>query len=120
MCFEGTLAFPSPQLIRELGALLPLMQHTSDEKTQDEVKTTAKCLVAVHEHCYERIHPNINGSVVSFPVDGKYIRPSAPAHVVVGSAGAVQAEKFATPSPPWSAARFANGVDQSAPHHDAG
>ena len=38
-----------------------------------------------------------------------YENPSAPAHIVVGTAGAMQAEHWVEPSPNWSATRFANG-----------
>ena len=68
-----------------------------------------------HEHCYERIHPVVNGSVVTFPSkkdhEGNdiYENPPAPAHVVVGTAGALQEEKWVQPAPSWSAARYANG-----------
>ena len=68
-----------------------------------------------HEHCYERVHPVVNGTVVALPSrkdsEGNdiYENPQAPAHVVVGTAGALQEEKWVHPSPKWSAVRYANG-----------
>jgi acid phosphatase len=64
-----------------------------------------------HMHAYERIHPNVNGSVVAKPVPGPggsagsvvYLRPSAPVHLMIGSAGAMQKEKWEDPLPLWSA-----------------
>ena len=79
------------------------------------IKYKVDLVLVGHEHCYERIHPVINGTVVSVPSkkdpEGNdiYENPSAPAHIVVGTAGAMQAEHWVEPSPDWSATRFANG-----------
>ena len=68
-----------------------------------------------HEHCYERVHPNRNGTVVSLPNNATgvptYENPTAPVQVVVGSAGAMQVELWKKPTPAWSAVRFADGVE---------
>ena len=48
-----------------------------------------------HEHGYERVHPVRNGSVVATPgVDGVYHNPPAPVHLMIGSAGALQEERY--------------------------
>ena len=78
------------------------------------IKYKVDLVTVGHEHCYERIHPVINGTVVTFPTklsNGKdlYENPKAPLHIVVGTAGAFQHEKWVDPIPPWSARRFANG-----------
>ena len=70
--------------------------------------------LAGHVHSYERIHPNRNGTVLDLPDAAvadrvQYTTPRAPVHVVQGTAGALQEETWAAPSPTWSAARFANG-----------
>ena len=39
-----------------------------------------------------------------------YHNTSAPTYVVVGSAGAMQEERWIKPTPDWSAVRFANGA----------
>jgi len=68
-----------------------------------------------HQHCYERIHPSRNGTVLSTPDPSvaalrvQYTEPRGPVHVVQGSAGALQEEKWAWPAPAWSAVRLANG-----------
>lgn len=67
-----------------------------------------------HEHCYERTHPVVNGTVVNLPKqtlhgEDMYTNPKAPIYVVVGTAGAFQHEKWVHPAPVWSAKRFANG-----------
>ena len=47
-----------------------------------------------HEHAYERVHPVRNGSVASTPgPDGVYRDPTAPVHLMIGSAGALQEER---------------------------
>jgi len=55
------------------------------------------------------------GSVTDHPTTGPdgndvYQSPSAPPHVVIGSAGALQEESWMKPQPEWSAVRFANGA----------
>ena len=71
-----------------------------------------------HEHCYERIHPNRNGTVLSRPdVDAdrvQYTNPRGPVQIVQGTAGAGQAETWVRPPPAWSAMRLANGGDDVA------
>ena len=67
---------------------------------------------------YERVHPNHNGTVLALPkktADGidVYESPPAPVHVVNGAAGAMQVEKWHKPSPPWSAVRYADGVENT-------
>ena len=39
----------------------------------------------------------------------EYVRPKGPVHLMVGSAGALQNEKWFQPSPAWSAIRFSYG-----------
>lgn len=70
-----------------------------------------------HQHMYERIHPVIDGKIVQLPSykiedEDVYKDPTAPPHIVVGCAGALQHEKFIVPSPQWSAVRFANGENR--------
>jgi len=66
-----------------------------------------------HMHCYERVHPVVNGTVVSTPTGtpAVYTSPPAPVHLVVGTAGAAQTESFNTPQPAWSAVRGADWVN---------
>ena len=54
---------------------------------------------------YERIHPNINGTVVQTPVGGVYNKPGAPMYVVQGTSGIFEDLKFVSPQPAWSALR---------------
>lgn len=87
-----------------------------------------------HEHGYERIHPTINGTVVSHPeavpvpqqpqgsagsprasVAQVYRTPGAPLGLMVGSAGGLQEDHWVTPQPPWSAFR-AYRYTQYTPH----
>lgn len=62
-----------------------------------------------HQHGYERVHPNINGTVVSVPkmVNSEltYQLPQAPVHVLIGTGGAVEEETWMKPQPEWSAYR---------------
>lgn len=56
-----------------------------------------------------------SGSVTDRPTKGPdgndvYHNTSAPTYVVVGSAGAMQEERWIEPTPDWSAVRFANGA----------
>jgi hypothetical protein len=73
--------------------------------------------VTGHLHCYERIHPNINGTRVHFPVTMpnssrvEYHDPQYPVHIVQGNAGGLQEEKWIEQRPPWSAVRYANGLN---------
>jgi len=56
-----------------------------------------------HMHMYERIHPNINGTVVQS--GNVYIYPKATAHVVQATAGVFTDSDYIQPQPDWSAAR---------------
>jgi hypothetical protein len=73
--------------------------------------------VTGHLHCYERIHPNINGTKVQLPITDpataqvKYQDPSYPVHIVQGNAGGLQEEKWIKQRPAWSAIRYANGLN---------
>ena len=72
--------------------------------------------VTGHQHAYERCHPARNGTVLSWPhsrwnaataeYEDVYNSPGAPVHLMVGSAGAFQHEKWINPSPIWSGKRF--------------
>jgi len=69
-----------------------------------------------HMHCYERVHDVEDGDVKTFPIPliddtDTYLNPTGPIHVVVGSAGAMQFERWVHPQPVWSSTRFANGMD---------
>jgi len=56
-----------------------------------------------HQHVYERIHPNINGTLVSS--GNVYKNPTAPAHVVQATAGVFIDHTWVDPQPVWSASR---------------
>jgi hypothetical protein len=67
--------------------------------------------VAGHQHAYERCHPARNGTVLSRPQrrwhgEDVYEAPDAPVHLMVGSAGAFQNERWINPAPAWSGKRF--------------
>lgn len=63
--------------------------------------------LAGHQHWYERVHPTINGSVVSRPSSsGIYRNPKAPVHLTVGTGGAAIWPEAVQPQPAWSAVRF--------------
>jgi hypothetical protein len=74
-------------------------------------------VITGHVHCYERVHPVQNGDeVTQYPAKNEdgvdvYTNPSSPLYLVIGSAGAFQAEKWTSPQPDWSAVRYANGMD---------
>ena len=56
---------------------------------------------------YERTYAILNGTVVTLPdANGTYTNPKAPIYVVIGTAGAIQEEKYVEPQPVWSAVRF--------------
>merc|ERR1711924_350290 len=64
--------------------------------------------VSGHQHGYERCHPARNGSVLSRPVRDAtgvdvYTAPAGPVHLMIGTAGALQAETWVDPQPAWSA-----------------
>eukprot|EP00981_Chlorochromonas_danica_P002541 scaffold487_cov178-Ochromonas_danica.AAC.29 len=99
-----------------------------------------------HMHAYERIHPVENGQVTVFPThfhDGQepllqsakgvirksgrpdvyYSKGKGPVHVMQGHAGGMQAERWISPTPAWSAYRMADGIvmpslNVSAPYGD--
>jgi len=87
---------------RQLTALEPLLlQHRVD------------ITLTGHLHAYERVHPCTNGTVVARPAVGptgelQYTSPTAPLHLVIGSAGAFQEEAWTDPPPAWSAVHFSN------------
>lgn len=68
-----------------------------------------------HLHCYERVHPVVQGKVSVFPekasdgLDLYKATGKGPVQVVQGNTGGMQAEKWEQPQPEWSAIRFANG-----------
>lgn len=73
-------------------------------------------VITGHMHVYERTHPVVNGTVTNLPSGSiptpsggpaadVYTNPSAPIHLTVGSAGAMQADSWVSPIPAWSAAR---------------
>lgn len=89
-------------------ALEPLLAPASPSSVHVDL------VIQGHMHCYERVHPVRNGSVVTPPTPGPdnstlYVSPGAPVYVVQGTSGAVQRETFVDPPPAWSATR-SNGV----------
>lgn len=95
---------PGAKMQRDLEGLL--LEHNVD------------LVVTGHQHVYERVHPNVNGKVVSSPVqlsaernEDAYLAPKAPVYLVVGHGGAEQWEEWVTPAPEWSARRVSNGCD---------
>lgn len=62
-------------------------------------------MISGHCHIYERIHPNINGTVTD--TGNVYRNPKGLPHVVQGTGGAFYWDSFVTPTPEWSAARCA-------------
>ncbi len=67
--------------------------------------------VSGHQHAYERCHPARNGTVLAYPRknyfnEDVYEAPGAPVHLMVGSAGAFQHERWIRPAPAWSGKRF--------------
>jgi len=82
-----------------------------------------------HMHAYERIHPVANGKVTVWPdklresnsshslntnkfgrTDVYYSKGKGPVHVMQGHAGGMQAERWISPTPEWSAFRMADGI----------
>eukprot|EP00163_Fabomonas_tropica_P016716 TRINITY_DN2985_c0_g1_i1.p2 TRINITY_DN2985_c0_g1~~TRINITY_DN2985_c0_g1_i1.p2 ORF type:complete len:277 (-),score=49.14 TRINITY_DN2985_c0_g1_i1:57-887(-) len=59
-----------------------------------------------HMHAYERVHPNINGTVKA--TGNAYKSPGAPVHVLQGTAGVFTDHAWITPTPAWSAARLSD------------
>jgi hypothetical protein len=77
-------------------------------------------VVSGHQHAFEVSNPTINGTVVKYPVnittssgevEPAYVGATAPVHVMMGSAGAVQEEQWVEPQPLWSHYRIANTLD---------
>ena len=88
---------PGPFLLRQLEVLL----------LENKVDLT----VSGHQHAYERCHPARNGTVLAYPRknyfnEDVYEAPGAPVHLMVGSAGAFQHERWIRPAPAWSGKRF--------------
>jgi len=57
-----------------------------------------------HQHMYERVYPNINGTVVA--TGNVYTNPKATAHVNQATAGVFLDDQYITPQPDWSASRI--------------
>ena len=67
-------------------------------------------VVTGHYHGYERVHPNVNGTVTDMPNEkNEYVNPKGPVHLMIGSSGAFQNEKWLVSQPEWSAKRFSYG-----------
>ena len=61
-----------------------------------------------HEHTYERMYPVYNRTVFNGTTD-PYVDPTAPVHVVTGSAGCQEnTDTFVVNPGPWSAFRSSN------------
>jgi Calcineurin-like phosphoesterase len=83
------------------------------------IKYDVDLMISGHQHCYERIHPVLQGEVTVYPtkssklpkdnVDIYYSQSKGPVYVVQGNTGAMQGETWVQPQPAWSAIRFANG-----------
>jgi len=68
------------------------------------VKYAVDLYLCGHMHCYERIYPVINGTVISHGSGGKtFTNPGAPIHVVQGTGGIFTDKKWVQPTPAWSA-----------------
>lgn len=58
-----------------------------------------------HQHMYERLWPNINGTnVLTFP-NNHYVNPKRPTFLTQGTGGAFIGEDYIQPAPAWSAFR---------------
>jgi len=67
-------------------------------------KYSVDLYLAGHMHCYERIFPTINGTVISYGKDKKtFENPGAPMQVVQGTGGVFTDKKWVQPAPTWSA-----------------
>jgi hypothetical protein len=83
------------------------------------LKYDVDLVIQGHMHAYERIHPQVNGSVTVYPsiyrpeagkrVDMYHASGHGPVYVGQGNTGAMQVERWIQPQPDWSAVRFANG-----------
>ncbi|VDK72067.1 unnamed protein product [Dibothriocephalus latus] len=61
-------------------------------------------IFAAHEHSYERCYPVFNLKVCNASAQDPYDNPTAPVHIVSGSAGCKEGEDPFVPNPqPWSA-----------------
>ncbi|CAG2103656.1 unnamed protein product [Medioppia subpectinata] len=59
-----------------------------------------------HEHVYERMWPLYNRTVYNASLSQPYTNPSAPVHIITGSAGCKERhDPFVPNPPPWSAVR---------------
>lgn len=67
-------------------------------------------IIQGHQHCYERIHPNWNGTVVHYPTgpNNTYTDPGAPMYVLQATSGAVLEASWISPLPAWSAVHDAS------------
>jgi acid phosphatase type 7 len=95
-------------------ALEPLLAPAAASGGSSSSPPHVDLVIQGHMHCYERVHPVRNGTVVTPPTPGPgnttlYVSPGAPVYVVQGTSGAVQRETFVDPPPPWSGTR-SNGV----------
>ncbi len=73
--------------------------HRTCRRRRRTTTTTTVPKKVGHQHCYERIHPLVNGTVTDRPTKGPdghdvYASPKAPLYVVIGSAGAMQASLY--------------------------
>uniref|UniRef100_A0A6B2L5Y2 Purple acid phosphatase n=1 Tax=Arcella intermedia TaxID=1963864 RepID=A0A6B2L5Y2_9EUKA len=60
--------------------------------------------VCGHQHVYERVHPNINGTVVAS--GNTYTNPAAPVYLVHATGGVLCDLDYVEPQPEWSAVRL--------------
>jgi len=68
------------------------------------VKYSVDLYICGHAHCYERMFPTINGTVISHGSDKKtFVNPGAPIHIVQGTGGIFSQKKWVQPAPLWSA-----------------
>jgi hypothetical protein len=79
-------------------------------------------VVSGHMHAYERTHPvTDDGATVVLPSSTDahghdvYEAPKVPVYITQGNSGAAQEERWQTPTPAWSAVRWANGKASNAP-----
>lgn len=94
------------------------------------IKYGVQLAVMGHQHSYERVHPQVNGTVVTLPSGNPllhqpvvYTNVAAPVIMTIGTAGAVQAESWLKPHPEYSAFRMADteqsyGYVQVTAHND--
>ena len=61
-----------------------------------------------HCHVYERIYPNVNGTVMVKTPTNVYLNPNATAYVVQGTGGAYYDDTWVDPQPAWSALRISH------------